>query len=619
MIKKLSLLLSIALLTFVSCNKMENGNADGGQTDGKTAGVEHVCVSDSLLHHKAKAATFHEFGNIDYWECLHCRRCYHDKGMNEAVTGTPLLLPLKYGQFKKSIGDLFGDEEAFLAEVEANHSTKPSTKCLHRKAGNGLSRGADKTGDGSGPFFVAASAISLLQSIISGTLGYVEATSSDGYGGRKETIDSISVMLADIESTIDDMDAKMDEISDLVNDIYYDVPELINYSTAINDRYRDLANLGSETFATLLIMDKYQDSFPTPVSQADSAQLESLWKSAVKEWAEYDNGYYLRLTEDLLAKYTYPLSTHPELNYPQVLKAFTNYYAVVETDSYAFRGLNLAIDALEVTGAYLLYSLYYYYMDDLSEVYKKKILNKVSSDYDAYLAAMEADIEERYYNYKNYYIISTEFDGQPVVKYFSRTEAKILDFEGYVKQADQRKKSFYYYDPYTFICPYPYICLDFLNENNVSAESVLTVEDMDLINASLNEGGSGKQSLKDYFGGRIDGIPDNKIDLLLYAYTNYSCIYQDPIWYSYGYGDESGMYWDLELHSFAGQTGDPTFGFYWYDEKGNYRRSVYFARINSKYFCRNRADFMGDGTDVYNLGQDKVWTLNCVKIETQNY
>lgn len=216
-------------------------------------------------------------------------------------------------------------------------------------------------------------------------------------------------------------------------------------------------------------------------------------------------------------------------------------------------------------------------------------------------------------------MLSTEINGQPVIKYFLRTEAKVLDFEGYVKKADQERKRFDYYDPYTFICPYPYICLDFLNENNVSAESVLAVEDMDLINASLNEGGSGTQSLKDYFGGLVSGIPDNKKGLLLYAYTNYSCIYQDPMWYSYGYGDESGMCWDLELHSLASQTGDPTFGFYWYDDKGNYQKSVCFARKNSKYFYKNHAEFMGDGTDDYNFGQDKVWTLNCVKIETLNY
>jgi len=613
------ILLSIALLALVSCSKIEGQGANESQSEDTKVLTEHVCVSDSLCHHKAKAATFNEFGCIEYWECPECCRFYRDKEMQDAVTGTPLLLPLKYAKFKKAIGDLYGDDEAFLEEVEVNLKKNSLINTLPANAKRGLSTRAEEDGSSYKTAFslIAKSAL-LLYRVASGTKGYVEATNTDGYGGRKETLDSIFVLIEDIEVTIDEMDAKMDEISDLVNSIYYDVPELINYSTAINDRYRSLSDLYSETTATLLMMDKYQDSFPTPVSQADSVQLESLWKSAVKEWGDYNNGYYLKMTEDLLAKYTYPLATHPELNYPQVLKAFTNYYTAIESEGYAFRGLILCVDALEMAEAYLLYSLYYYYLDNLSEAYKQKILDKAKSDYESYLAAMKADIEERYYGYTNYFIISTYLNGKPVAKYFSRKEVKVLDFEGYVKKADQEKRSYNYYW-YDYVCPYPYICLDFLNENNVNAESVLTVEDMDLINASLSEDGSGKQSLKDYFGGLVSGIPDNENGLLLYAYTNYSRVYQDPIICVYGYGDESGMCWEFELNYCSFRTGDPSFGFYWYDDKGNYKHSVFFSRKKSQSLCDDRADFIGDGTDDYYFGQDKVWTLNCVKIETLNY
>jgi len=358
--KKYILIILSVLLAFVACQKedhLENlkDPDDIAELDEPMDVYFSCCDSLQREYHPGVEPTDFTFGNVEYWECPGCGKCYSEaKGDNE-ITEPIFLFPKQY----YSCRDL-------LTEF---------------KESGGESNSAVAT---------AFTVISIIYTIYSSIAGIYRASLVDfNY----------------LNNQLDELYAQAERISAQLNELARAI-RVIPDRVAIMDRSEDLASLRAVNEMTRASIDSLKKMYPGQ-TEAEKAKLTEEIVKVYKDWGNFEVGREHKrpyeLTESLLRNY---FDKTTGIDYHTMYRNFVNSMCVWEHEGFTIRDEVLGNDVTSLTLSYSFTKTYYEKVRNFTTEENRRIaIMALDSYFNAYVdAAKSSHIRDSTIN-ANYLIL----------------------------------------------------------------------------------------------------------------------------------------------------------------------------------------------------------------------
>jgi len=259
------------------------------------------CDVSALVHHARVDADSIIVGNVEYWQCPDCGRCYADRNAEKELDKV-FIIP-----------ELLDDMESLLGDYS-----------------NGF------------PFDIT------LQQFIEKTISLLVSVGL----GIPKLLKSEAQYWKEVHKDLDDIIRKVDELSQQVHLLARDVKN-VPYKVRIMNRYDDLDQLKDVTLMAFENIETILNSKETDVQKTEKI------KKVLKDWGQFEVGssksFPYNLTYSLMKNYG---ASSVDVSYPAMYGEFVNTFAVWEHEGYDYRLKVMANDLAIVGLSYWLTRLY---------------------------------------------------------------------------------------------------------------------------------------------------------------------------------------------------------------------------------------------------------------------
>jgi len=390
-------------------------------------GAYGVCDPEGFIHVAGRNATDYEFGNVEYWQCPLCGKCYSDKEYLNDVTGSLYIFPNEYWTIYKLLSE------------------------------------------GNSPDYDTVSPLSILGFVITAAITLATSLTNLIYGKK--------IDLAKLSSMIDEVGKKVDEISAKVNQLLVAVRNVENKINIMN-RQDDLASLLSFAQMTNKNIDSLKRKYP---NVNDSLKLYEEVKVCLAEWAKYEIGTKKEspvvLTKRLLTEYN-----KGGVTFSKIYSDFVNRFGVWEHDGYAYRSALMATDMMSLGMSFPLTYLYTKYVKEYqAEESRKAELSKLMYMFkDIYAEDALADSAEMHNREAAYRVLLPRNLGENP-KVFKRKLEGSWNFYEYAKSHSNFKLQYDNKDNMAAIS-----LNRMMNDMGIKLDSIMNVADAEFLNEVYN-------------------------------------------------------------------------------------------------------------------------------------
>lgn len=295
------------------------------------------CNPDGLIYHERVEPNATMFGNVGYWQCPECGRCYSDKKYLKDITNCVLLFPTDYWQIREILdGSGSGEIDSFVL---------PTAALIYLAVGILISAGT-----------------SVADLIVSSDIQWNEA----------------SKLLQDIEHQVN-------AISLQIHQLLIAIKNLTN-RVNIMKRQDDIASLKGITMMT----DKNIQKAKAAIK--DSTALDNEIRKQILDWATFEIGSQKEsptvLTNRLINSFS------GEKSFSTIYEEFANSFSIWEHDGYPYRAAALLEEATTIC---LSYKYAHAFIKDIekyqSEVTRQFALSSLEGRFEKYVKAIATEMD----------------------------------------------------------------------------------------------------------------------------------------------------------------------------------------------------------------------------------
>lgn len=328
--------------------------------------TEVHCNPVNLVHHEAREALYRTNGNVEYWECPYCGRCYSDPDGKDELLGGPVLFA---GAIEESASYIHRWDDILNWENEFTDSVDPST------------------------IGILIGVVSILETLGLSLPGLIKSDA--------EKWAQVNSKLDKIQNTLNEIIVQLNVLVKKINNVH-----LKDFMTDRNNR------LNYMRVFTFFAFDKVSKIAVN--KELTEEQKKEQIIPVIKTWADqkYNGSMFCDMTTMLVLQYH---QNGTGLTVPEIYERIVNENTIWEHDGYNTRYQMMVVDLVTIGLAYALEGIYIkelkeYADPEFRDIEHKALLNSFKNGYAKTLRSELDRIKSRNDKYRHYNINDITFN-----------------------------------------------------------------------------------------------------------------------------------------------------------------------------------------------------------------